>query len=44
MSATDDSNSAAFVPNETERKKILFWLKQVSSYTTWNRSLSFYQE
>ncbi|SPA01353.1 hypothetical protein CBM2626_B110295 [Cupriavidus taiwanensis] len=33
MSATDGPNSAAFVPNENERKKILFWLKQVSLYT-----------
>lgn len=43
MSATDYPNDAAPVPNETERKRIFFWLKQISSYTAWNRLLGFYR-
>ncbi len=30
-------------PTDEERKKIFFWLKQISSYTAWHRVLTYYQ-
>ncbi|MFT3721036.1 Imm71 family immunity protein [Pseudorhodoferax sp.] len=31
------------LPNEHERKQIFYWLKQVSSWTAWNRILGYYK-
>jgi hypothetical protein len=37
------SKSAVMLPGEQERRQIFYWLKQVSSWTAWNRILSYYK-
>ena len=43
MNATSAKNTNVMLPNEHERRQIFYWLKQVSSYTAWNRVLGFYK-
>lgn len=35
--------SGVKLPNELERRQIIYWLKRISSYTAWNRILGFYR-
>ncbi|CBJ40354.1 conserved hypothethical protein (plasmid) [Ralstonia solanacearum CMR15] len=37
------TTSGVALPTDHERKQIFYWLKQISSYTAWNRIFSFYQ-
>jgi len=43
MSTSNASNTSVMLPTEHERKQIFYWLKQISSYTAWNRIFGFYQ-
>ena len=43
MNATSAKHANVMLPNEQERRQIFYWLKQVSSYTAWNRILGFYK-
>lgn len=37
------SNNLIMLPSEQQRRQIFYWLKQVSSWTAWNRILGFYK-
>ncbi len=37
------NNGGVTLPTAYERKQIFYWLKQISSYTAWNRILVFYR-
>lgn len=43
MSTANIRSANVMLPSEQERKQIFRWLKQISSYTAWNRIFSFYQ-
>lgn len=38
-----EEKEKVLLPSEMERRQIFYWLKQVSSWTAWNRILSFYK-
>ncbi|MCT7329534.1 Imm71 family immunity protein [Ralstonia mojiangensis] len=43
MSTSQATQVGVMLPTEHERKQIFFWLKQISSYTAWNRIFGLYQ-
>ncbi|KHL05527.1 UNVERIFIED_CONTAM: hypothetical protein LK11_69630, partial [Mumia flava] len=43
MSTNRVTQGGVTLPTEHERKQIFYWLKQISSFTAWNRIFGFYQ-